>query len=94
MRVLTDEGLIGLGEAFAYGGPLAVCNVIDDTLNPLSWGQDPPRVEALVDLMHRGTMIYGSAAASPCSRSAASRSRSGTCWARPAARRSTSCSAG
>jgi L-alanine-DL-glutamate epimerase-like enolase superfamily enzyme len=58
VRVLTDEGLTGLGEAFAYGAPLAVCNVIDESLAPLLRGQDPTRIEALVDLMHRSTMIY------------------------------------
>ena len=59
VRVRTDEGLTGVGEAFAYGAPLAVCNVIDESLAPLLAGQDPGRIEALVDLMHRGTMIYG-----------------------------------
>src|SRR5215472_17184185 len=59
VRVLTDEGLTGIGEAFGYGAPLAVCAVIDESLAPLLVGQDPSRIEALVDLMHRGTMIYG-----------------------------------
>ncbi len=59
VRVLTDAGLSGVGEAFAYGAPLAVCNVVEESLAPLLVGQDPARIEALVDLMHRGTMIYG-----------------------------------
>src|SRR6266542_4977263 len=59
VRVVTDEGLTGTGEAFAYGAPLAVVSVIDESLAPLLVGQDPLRIEALVDLMHRGTMIYG-----------------------------------
>jgi D-galactarolactone cycloisomerase len=59
VRVLTDEGLTGLGEAFAYGAPLAVCSVIDESLAPLVVGQDPLQVDALLDLMQRGTMIYG-----------------------------------
>jgi L-alanine-DL-glutamate epimerase-like enolase superfamily enzyme len=59
VRVVTDEGLVGTGEAFAYGAPTAVCAVIDESLAPLLIGQDPRRIEALVDLMHRGTMIYG-----------------------------------
>jgi len=59
VRVATDEGLVGTGEAFAYGAPLAVCAVIDESLAPLLVGQDPLRIDALVDLMHRGTMIYG-----------------------------------
>ncbi len=59
VRVLTDGGLAGTGEAFAYGAPLAVCSVIEESLAPLLVGQDPLRIGALVDLMHRGTMIYG-----------------------------------
>ena len=53
VRVFTDEGLTGYGEAFAYGAPLAVCNVIDESLAPLLLGQNALRIEALVDLMHR-----------------------------------------
>src|SRR6058998_2851246 len=59
VRVKTDTGPTGVGEAFAYGAPLAVCAVIEESLAPLLIGQDPLRIEALVDLMHRGTMIYG-----------------------------------
>ncbi len=59
VRVKTDAGLTGIGEAFAYGAPLAVCNVIDESLAPMLIGQDPLRIEHLADLMHRGTMIYG-----------------------------------
>ena len=59
VRVKTDTGPTGVGEAFAYGAPLAVCNVIEESLAPLLVGQDPLRIEYLVDLMHRGTMIYG-----------------------------------
>ena len=59
VRVTTDDGLTGTGEAFAYGAPLAVSSVIDESLAPLLIGQDPRRIDALVDLMHRGTMIYG-----------------------------------
>ena len=59
VRVHTDEGWIGLGEAFAYGAPLAVVSVIEESLAPLIVGQDPLRIEAVVDSMHRGTMIYG-----------------------------------
>jgi len=59
VRVRTDAGLTGVGEAFAYGAPLAVCNVIEESLAPLLIGQDPQRIDHLADLMHRGTMIYG-----------------------------------
>jgi L-alanine-DL-glutamate epimerase-like enolase superfamily enzyme len=59
VRVTTDEGATGTGEAFGYGAPLAVANVIEESLAPLLIGQDPRRIDALVDVMHRGTMIYG-----------------------------------
>ena len=59
VRVLTDTGATGVGEAFAYGAPLAVASVITESLAPLLAGQDPRRIEALIDLMHRATMIYG-----------------------------------
>ena len=57
--VHTDEGVTGLGEAFAYGAPLAVVSVIEESLAPLLIGRDPLAIEAAVDVMHRGTMIYG-----------------------------------
>ena len=55
VEVHTDEGMTGLGEAFALGGQAPVCRVIEDTLKPLIVGQDPTRVEYLADLMQRGT---------------------------------------
>jgi L-alanine-DL-glutamate epimerase-like enolase superfamily enzyme len=59
VEVQTDGGLTGWGEAFAYGVPLAVCNVIDDGLAPIVVGADPAAIEALVDRMHRALMIWG-----------------------------------
>ena len=53
VRVDTDGGLTGWGEAFAYGAPLAVCDVIDDTLAPILVGEDPTRIEALLDRLQR-----------------------------------------
>jgi L-alanine-DL-glutamate epimerase-like enolase superfamily enzyme len=59
VEVRTDGGLTGWGEAFAYGVPLAVCNVIEDGLAPIVVGADPAEIEALVDRMHRALMIWG-----------------------------------
>jgi len=59
VEVRTDGGLTGWGEAFAYGVPLAVCNVIEEGLAPIVTGQDPTAIEALVDRMHRALMIWG-----------------------------------
>jgi L-alanine-DL-glutamate epimerase-like enolase superfamily enzyme len=59
VRLTTDEGLTGWGECFAYGAPLAVCNVVDEALAPLLVGQDPTRIEHLLDTMQRALMIWG-----------------------------------
>src|SRR5262249_1518215 len=59
VRVTTDDGLVGWGECFAYGAPLAVCNVVDEALAPLLVGEDPMRIEFLLDRMQRALMIWG-----------------------------------
>ena len=59
VRVTTDEGLTGWGECFAYGAPLAVCNVVDEALAPLLVGEDPARLELLLDRLQRALMIWG-----------------------------------
>ena len=59
VRILTDEGLVGWGESFAYGAPLAVANVVDEALGPMLIGEDPTRIEHLTRAMHRALMIWG-----------------------------------
>ncbi|RMF88842.1 MAG: mandelate racemase/muconate lactonizing enzyme family protein [Nitrospinota bacterium] len=59
VKVVSDEGVVGLGEAFALGTPLAVCNVIEEGLKPYLLGADPTQIEALLEKMYRGTFIYG-----------------------------------
>lgn len=59
VRVGTEGGLVGWGECFAYGAPLAVCNVVDEALGPLLAGQDASRIEALTRTMHQALMIWG-----------------------------------
>ena len=59
VRMTTDDGLIGWGECFAYGAPLAVCNIVDEALAPLVIGQDPSEIERLTQVMHRALMIWG-----------------------------------
>ena len=58
IQIFTDDGIIGLGEAFAYGVPQAVCAVIDD-LKPQIIGADPTHAEALVERLARTSMLYG-----------------------------------
>lgn len=59
VRVGTDDGRVGWGECFAYGATMAVANVVEDALAPLLVGQDPARIEWLVDRLHRALMIWG-----------------------------------
>ncbi|MBI3456597.1 MAG: mandelate racemase/muconate lactonizing enzyme family protein [Candidatus Rokubacteria bacterium] len=59
VRVATDEGLVGVGEAFALGAPLAVCAVIEDALKPLLVGESPSEIERLTDRLHRATLLFG-----------------------------------
>lgn len=54
VEVETDAGLVGLGEAAHFGGPLvSTTTVIEQELRPHLLGQDPREVERLWELMHR-----------------------------------------
>src|SRR5215510_6350278 len=59
VEVVTDEGIVGWGEAFAYGAPMAVVDVIQHSLEPLIVGADPTAIEPLVETMERSMMIWG-----------------------------------
>lgn len=59
VRVYTDEGLVGIGESFSFGAPLAICNVVDEELSPLLVDQDPGRIEHLADRMQRTLVNVG-----------------------------------
>jgi D-galactarolactone cycloisomerase len=59
VRISTDLGQVGWGECFAYGAPLAVCNIVEEALAPLVVGHDPTAIETLVGVMHKATMIWG-----------------------------------
>jgi L-alanine-DL-glutamate epimerase-like enolase superfamily enzyme len=59
VRVTTDAGLVGWGEAFALGAPAAVAAVVRDALGPLVVGESATDLEGLVDRMHRGTLLFG-----------------------------------
>jgi L-alanine-DL-glutamate epimerase-like enolase superfamily enzyme len=54
VEVETDDGLVGLGEAAHFGGPLvSTATVIEQELRPHLVGQDPREIERLWELMHR-----------------------------------------
>ena len=58
IKVFTDEGIIGYGEAFRMT-PGAMCTFIDEALKPHLIGKDPTQIERLYDLMSGITFIYG-----------------------------------
>jgi len=58
IQIFTDTGIVGLGESFAYGVPLAVCAVIDD-LKPLLIGADPTHPEVVIDRLAQAASLYG-----------------------------------
>jgi L-alanine-DL-glutamate epimerase-like enolase superfamily enzyme len=58
VRIFTDEGVIGIGEAFAYGAPLAVCAAIAE-YKPLLLGSDPTFPEQLSERLSRAALLYG-----------------------------------
>jgi len=54
VEVHTDEGLVGLGEAAHFGGPMAsTAQVIEHELKPYLIGEDPRDIERLWERMHR-----------------------------------------
>ncbi len=54
VEVHTDQGLIGLGEAAHFGGPMAsTAQVIEHELKPYLIGENPGDIERLWERMHR-----------------------------------------
>jgi L-alanine-DL-glutamate epimerase-like enolase superfamily enzyme len=54
VEVETDQGLVGLGEAAHFGGPMAsTAQVIEHELKPYLVGEDPREIERLWERMHR-----------------------------------------
>ncbi len=59
VEIATQDGLVGWGEAFAYGQPLAVAALIEHTLRPLLIGQDEADIRGLTETMFRRTHLFG-----------------------------------
>jgi L-alanine-DL-glutamate epimerase-like enolase superfamily enzyme len=59
VRVGTESGLVGWGEAFALGAPGAVCAVVQEALRPLLLGEPAAEIERLTDRLHRATLLFG-----------------------------------
>jgi galactonate dehydratase len=58
VKVLTDEGIEGIGEAYSVGPDEATAAVIEDFALWLV-GEDPSRIEHLWQLMYNGTRFPG-----------------------------------
>ncbi len=54
VEVYTDEGVVGIGEAAHFGGPMAsTAQVIEHELKPYLLGENPGEIERLWERMHR-----------------------------------------
>jgi L-alanine-DL-glutamate epimerase-like enolase superfamily enzyme len=58
IKVFTDEGVVGFGEAFRFA-PRAMCAFIDEVLKPLIVNQNPLEIEKLWLHMFNTTFRYG-----------------------------------
>ncbi|MCL6598825.1 MAG: hypothetical protein K6T81_08790 [Alicyclobacillus macrosporangiidus] len=61
VQVLTDEGLVGWGEALCMGlqSPVIASATVRSTLGPLVIGEDPTNVEVLWHRMYNHVRDYG-----------------------------------
>ncbi|MCH9045025.1 MAG: mandelate racemase/muconate lactonizing enzyme family protein [SAR324 cluster bacterium] len=59
VEVTTDDGLVGIGEAYAYGVPKASAAVVNETLRPLLVGEDARRIAQLTQRMFQKTHLFG-----------------------------------
>jgi L-alanine-DL-glutamate epimerase-like enolase superfamily enzyme len=58
VKIQTDEGITGYGEAFRFT-PSVVCKFIEEALRPLIIGKDPLHIAQLWNLMYQATFRYG-----------------------------------
>lgn len=60
VKIETDQGLYGIGEAFTYGAPLAVMNyIVEQQMGPMLIGQDPSRIEEIWNTLYWRSIAYG-----------------------------------
>ena len=92
LKIETDEGLTGIGDATLNGRELSVTSYLTDHVIPCLIGRDPQQIEDIWQYLYkgaywrRGTVTMSAIArwTPPC----------GTSGPRPPTCRSTSCSAG
>lgn len=60
IKIETDTELMGIGEAFTFGAPLAVMkHIVEMQLAPMLTGQDPAHIEKLWNTMYWRTIAHG-----------------------------------
>lgn len=60
VRIDTDAGVYGIGEAFTYGAPLAVARyLVENTLAPGLLGRDPAGIEDIWNTLYWSTLASG-----------------------------------
>mgnify|MGYP001457168103 CR=1 FL=1 len=60
VKVSTDEGITGIGEAACFGGPAASTKfIIEKELGPIVIGQDPTSIEHIWQMMFDRTRQHG-----------------------------------
>ena len=60
VEVLTDEGIVGLGESAVWGGPhISTMTVIERELKPLVVGEDPRFIEGIWTKMYEQSVQHG-----------------------------------
>lgn len=60
IKVSTDEGIVGIGEACCIGGPPITTKIIvEEELSSYIIGEDPSQVERLWDTMYRRSIQHG-----------------------------------
>ncbi len=59
VEIITEEGLIGRGECYAYGALASVATAVRELLAPLILGSDPRSTTALWERMYQGNFRLG-----------------------------------
>lgn len=60
VKIETDSGLYGIGEAFTYGAPLALMkHIIENQLGPMILNENPEQIELIWNTLYWRTVTYG-----------------------------------
>lgn len=60
LKINTDDGYYGIGEAWGYGNPTRIQRaIIEDQLTPMLIGEDPTKIEYLFQKMYWRTIAHG-----------------------------------